>query len=224
MRARWGRGGRSVKPVEVGAWGARCDVAEAPRSQRPGGGRGTAAGNVQTHHRLHPISHRRTPAPPQEDAIANPYDAYDARIDQALRTHKRKSRMVSLAIVTIGLLIVAVALLMGGRKREGRAASLAVGDDSTAVVRLLGAPPHRCEASNLAHLENQFPSGTPRPTIDEEIVRLRRGTVSRWVYPKGQGCVPDDGATEVGLDRQGQVLWVVPTRDKRPLVYEGAPT
>ncbi|MBW3572501.1 MAG: hypothetical protein KY467_15475, partial [Gemmatimonadetes bacterium] len=134
---------------------------------------------------------RRTPAPPQEEPIAS---AYDTRVDQALRTHKRQSRMVSIAIIAIGLLVVAVSLLLGSRRREGRAASLAVGDDSTAVVRLLGEPPHRCQASNLAHLENQFPAGTPRPTVDEELVRLRRGTVARWVYPKGQGCVPDDGA------------------------------
>ncbi len=175
---------------------------------------------MQTRHRLHRIPNRRTPATPQEDPIANPYDAYDARIDQALRTHKRKSRMVSLAIIGIGLLIVAAALLFGGsRRQEGRATKVAVGDDSVSVARLLGEPPHRCEASNLAHLQEQFESGTPRPTIDEELNRLRRGTVARWVYPKGQGCVPDDGATEIGLDQQGRVLWVVPTRDKRPLVY-----
>jgi hypothetical protein len=132
--------------------------------------------------------------------------------------------MVSIAIIAIGLLIVAASLLLGGRRRESKAARIQVGDDSTAVLGLLGAPPHRCPASNLAHLENQFPSGTPRPTIDDELNRLRRGTVARWVYPRGQGCVPDDGAIEVGLDGQGRVLWVVPTRDKRPLVYEGAPT
>lgn len=174
---------------------------------------------MQTPNRLHRISHRRTPAPPQEDRIANPYDAYDARIDQALRTHKRKSRMVSLAIIGIGLLVVLGALLFGGSRREGRATQVAVGDDSASVAKLLGAPPHRCPASSLAHLETQFESGTPRPTMDEELNRLRRATVSRWVYPRGQGCVPDDGATEIGLDRQGHVLWVVPTHDKRPLVY-----
>ena len=67
--------------------------------------------------------------------------------------------------------MVAGALLLGGRRREARAASLVVGDDSTAVVRALGQPPHRCEASNLSHLESQFPAGTPRPTIDEELVK-----------------------------------------------------
>jgi hypothetical protein len=164
-----------------------------------------------------------TTAPPQEEPIATPYDA---RIDQALQSHKRKSRMVSLAIVGIGLLVLAAVMLFsGGRKRERSAMKVEVGEDSVSVVRLLGAPPHRCEASNLAHLATQFPAQTPRPTVDEELDRLRRGTAARWVYPRGEGCVPDDGATEIGLDRAGKVLWIVPARDKRPLQYaEGAPT
>ena len=191
------------------------------RNERGGGrGEGPRGRNRADTSPFASDSHRRTPAPPQEDAIANPYDA---RIDQALRTHKRQSRMVSAAIIAVGLLVVAGALLFGSSRREGRAAELVVGDDSTAVVRLLGAPPHRCPASNLAHLGDQFPPGTPRPTIDDELNRLRRGTVARWVYPRGQECVPEDGATEIGLDGQGRVLWVVPTHDKRPLVYEGAP-
>jgi len=165
---------------------------------------------------------RRATAQPQEEHIPTPYDA---RIDQALRTHKRQSRMVSLAIIGIGLLVLAVVLLTsGGRRRERAAMRVVAGDDSAAVVRLLGAPPHRCEPSNLAHLGSQFPAGTPRPTIEEETERLRRGTVSRWVYPRGQGCIPDDGATEVGLDGAGRVLWIVPARDKQPLRYQGAPT
>lgn len=164
----------------------------------------------------------RTTAPPQEEPIASPYDT---RVDPAGRIDKRKSRMVSLAIIGIGLLILAAVLLMsGGRRRERQALQLVVGDDSAAVVRLLGAPPHRCQASNLAHLADQFPAQTPRPTIEDETARLRRGTVARWVYPRGEGCVPDDGATEIGLDQAGRVLWIVPARDKRPLVYGAAPT
>jgi hypothetical protein len=163
-----------------------------------------------------------TTAPPQEEPIANPYDA---RIDQALRTNKRQSRMVSLAIIGIGLLVLAVVLLLsGGRRLERTALKVVVGDDSASVIRLLGAPPHRCQPSSLAHLGSQFPAGTPRPTIEEETERLRRATAGRWVYPRGEGCIPDDGATEIGLDRAGNVLWIVPARGKRPLVYEGAPT
>ena len=133
--------------------------------------------------------------------------------------------MVSLAIIGIGLLAVAAALLFsGGRRRESQAAKVVVGDDTAAVVRLLGQPPHRCDPSNLAHLGTQFPAQTPRPTIEQETERLRRGTAARWIYPEGEGCVPDDGATEIGLDAAGRVLWIVPSRDKRPLQYEGAPT
>jgi hypothetical protein len=148
-------------------------------------------------------------------------------VDQALRNRdrKRQSRMVSLAIIGIGLLVVAAALLFsGGRRREGQAAKVVVGEDSAAVVRLLGAPPHRCQPSNLAHLGTQFPAQTPRPTIEQETERLRRATAQRWVYPRGEGCVPGDGATEIGLDAGGRVIWIVPARDKRPLEYEaGAP-
>lgn len=133
--------------------------------------------------------------------------------------------MVSLAIIGIGLLILAAVLLTsGGRRREGQAVQLVVGDDSTDVVRLMGQPPHRCETSSLSHLADQFPAQTPRPTIEEETARLQRGTSARWVYPRGEGCIPGDGATEIGLDAAGRVLWIVPARDKRPLVYGAAPT
>lgn len=133
--------------------------------------------------------------------------------------------MVSLAIIAIGLVVLAVVLLLsGGRRRERQAVQVVPGDDSTAVIRLLGAPPHRCEPSNLAHLGTQFPAQTPRPTIEDETERLRRATTQRWLYPRGEGCVPGGGATEIGLDRAGRVLWIVPVRDERPLTYQGAPT
>jgi hypothetical protein len=133
--------------------------------------------------------------------------------------------MVSLAIVGIGLLVLAGVLLMsGGRSRERTAMKVVAGEDSASVIRLLGEPPHRCEPSSLAHLANQFPAGVPRPTIEEETERLRQRTVQRWLYPRGEGCVPGDGATEIGLDANGQVLWIVPARDKQPLRYPGAPT
>ena len=179
---------------------------------------------MQTPGGLHRISTAAPSGTAPEETIATPYEA---RVDQALRTRdrKRQSRMVSLAIIGIGLLAVAAALVFsGGRRLETQAAKVVVGDDSTAVTRLLGAPPHRCPPSNLAHLATQFPAQTPRPTIEQETERLRRATVGRWVYPDGQGCVPDDGATEIGLDAAGRVLWIVPARDKRPLEYEGAPT
>ena len=134
--------------------------------------------------------------------------------------------MVSLAIIAVGLVVLAaVWMLSSGRQRERRAMNVEVGEDSSSVIRLLGAPPHRCQPSNLAHLMSQFPAGTPRPTIEEETERLRRATAARWIYPDGEGCIPDSGATELGLDRSGRVLWIVPARDNRPLRFGGgAPT
>ena len=167
---------------------------------------------------MHRFPHSaRARAQPQEALIANDYDT---RVDDALRVNKNKSRMVSAGIIILGLLVVGGALLFSGsRKREGAAVDVMVGDDSVAVVRLLGQPPNRCEASSLAHLAEHFVAGTPRPTIDETINSLRPRTVARWVYPKDAGCVTDGGDTEIGLDRNGQVLWIVPVAEKQPLRY-----
>jgi len=170
-----------------------------------------------------PFASGSTPAraQPQEDAIVT---RYDARVDNALRKHKRQSRIVSAVIVGLGLLVVAAGLLLnGGRKRESAAGRVMVGDDTTEVTALLGPPPHRCDPSSLAHLATRFDAGTPRPTIDETIADLRQATASRWVYPRGAGCVTGDGDTEIGLDRNGRVLWIVPVTNKRPLLYQGAP-
>ena len=125
-------------------------------------------------------------------------------------------------IVGVGLLFLAVMLLTGGRQRERAASRVMVGDDSASVARLLGDPAHQCAASNLAHLRDQFPGGTPRTTIDEELARLRGETARRWLYPEGEGCIPGKGATEIGVDREARVVWVVAARDKTPLLYTGA--
>jgi hypothetical protein len=130
--------------------------------------------------------------------------------------------MVSIAIVAIGALALAVILFTGSRQRERAAMRVMLGDDSTAVVGLLGEPPHRCPPSDLAHLRSEFAGGLPRPTIDEEIARLRGETAERWLYPSGEGCVPGGGATEIGIDAGRRVLWIVPARGRRPLVYTGA--
>ncbi|HEU0016273.1 MAG TPA: hypothetical protein VFQ45_21520 [Longimicrobium sp.] len=131
--------------------------------------------------------------------------------------------MVSAGIVAAGLIVLALALLSRGRERERKAVRVMVGDDSTAVARLLGEPPHRCPTSSLGHLVEQFEAGTPRPTIETTLEQLRARTAQRWVYPDGAGCIPGDGDTELGLDAAGRVLWIVPVRERRPLVYETSP-
>ena len=95
-----------------------------------------------------------------------------------------------------------------------------IGDDSVRVIRLLGAPEHRCPPSSLAHLTNRFEPGTPRPLVEQTLARLRPLTVGRWVYPRGAGCVTGDGDTEIGIDNGGRVLWIVPATDRQPLRWE----
>ena len=152
----------------------------------------------------------RTPvrAPKREEETI----AHDP-IDRALRTHLSRSRLVSAGILLLGLLAVAAILLSADRRRERAASRLAVGDDSTAVARTMGGSPVRCPTGTLAHLYESFPGGTPRPTREAALERLRLGTAARWIYPddgEGAGCTARSGDTEVGLGRDGRVLWVVP--------------
>ena len=145
-------------------------------------------------------------------------DALDS-IDRALKTHKRRSRMVSAAIVLLGLLALAAVMFTPARRRARAASHLAVGDDSAAVVRALGAPPSRCMGAGIDHLGDEFPAGTPAPAREATLLRLRRTTAARWVYPGRGECRPSPGDTEVGIDSAGRVLWVLPAAGRVPLVY-----
>ena len=175
---------------------------------------------MQNRARLQRFHHESVTVPRGEGAIAIPYDR---PIDHALKSHKRMSRIVSAAIIVLGLGILAIVLLTGDRQRERAAVTLLPGEDSTAVKRELGDPPHRCQPSSLAHLASSFPD-LPRPTLEQELARLRAGTAQRWLYPDGAGCVPGRGDTEIGLDRDGTVLWIVPITGRRPIVYLDAPS
>ena len=145
-------------------------------------------------------------------------DALDA-VDRALKTHKRRSRMVSAAILLLGLVAVAAVMLRPERRRARAASRLEIGDDSAAVVRALGAPPSRCLGAGVDHLVSEFPRDVPRPARDATLLRLRRATAARWLYPGRGGCRPAPDETEVGIDSAGRVLWVLPATGRVPLVY-----
>ena len=124
-------------------------------------------------------------------------------------------------ILLLGLAVVAVIMLSGDRRRERAANRVMVGDDSTAVAGLLGPRPVRCPAGNLAHLYDRFPGGTPRTTRESALERLRLGTSARWIYPDDRGstaCTARSGDTEIGLGRDGRVLWVIPVTERETLV------
>jgi hypothetical protein len=136
--------------------------------------------------------------------------AYDSRIDRALGGHRKGSRLLSAAILAVGILVVVAAILFRQSQETARAArSVRVGDDSASVLTALGAPAARCGVGRLAHLAAAMPPGTPRPTTEETLATLRQGTVSRWVWGRGAGCTPRDGQTEIGFTRDGRVFWAV---------------
>jgi hypothetical protein len=158
--------------------------------------------------------------PPREEETI---PTADRHIDHALAIDKRWSRIISGGILLVGLLIVAVVLFSGMRDRERTATRVMLGDDSTAVASLLGPPPARCETGTMFHLMNHFPGGTPRLTAEADLGRLRTETATRWVYPargEAASCTPRNGATEVGYDAAGEVLWLVPIVGKHALQYE----
>ncbi len=143
-------------------------------------------------------------------------------MDQALRTRHRGVRRVTALILLAGIAVVAFILLSPGRRRERLVGDLRLMADSASVRALLGTPGATCTTGGLEHLGRRFPTGTPPAAVGEVTDRLQRETAQRWVYPLDEdgraGCVPPDGATEVGLDRQGRVLWYVPVTGRVAIV------
>jgi hypothetical protein len=131
-------------------------------------------------------------------------------------------RRVTALILLAGLAVVAYVLLSPERRRERRIADLRLMADSADVRTLLGAPGATCVTGGLEHLGRRFPTGTPPAAVEDVVARLQQETAQRWVYPPDEddpvGCVPPGGATEVGLDRRGRVLWYVPKADQVAIV------
>jgi hypothetical protein len=145
-------------------------------------------------------------------------DALDA-VDRALKTHKRRSRIVSAVIVLLGLVVIGAVMFTPERRRARAAGGLEVGDDSAAVFDALGAPGGRCLGAGVDHLVSEFPRDVPRDVRDRTLLRLRRETAARWLWPGRGDCGPAPDETEVGIDSAGRVLWVLPATGRVPLVY-----
>lgn len=145
-------------------------------------------------------------------------DGLDA-VDRALKTHKRRSRIVSAVIVLLGVIAIGAMLFTPSRRRARAAGGLEVGDDSTAVLAALGTPGSRCTGAGIDHLVSEFPGDVPRADRDRTLLRLRGATAARWLWPGRSGCGPAPDVTEVGIDSAGLVLWVLPATGRVPLVY-----
>jgi hypothetical protein len=135
---------------------------------------------------------------------------FDRSIDRAFGAHRNWSRVVSAAILTLGLVVVVgLNLLRRDRQVVHAADRVRVGDDSASVLAALGAPRVRCAPGRLEHMRDALPPGTPRTTGDEILGRLRQNTAQRWVWGRRASCVPASGQTEIGFTRGGLVYWAV---------------
>lgn len=142
------------------------------------------------------------------------------RVSRALRQPPRWVSYVTVAVIALGVLGVLLLVPRAERRRVRLVERLAPGDDSSRVVHVLGAPPLRCAAGRLVHLERRFPAGWNAAATQQALERLRQTTAQRWVFPleAGEGSCADGGrATEVGLDAAGRVLWLMALPDRRPL-------
>jgi hypothetical protein len=135
---------------------------------------------------------------------------YDRNIDRAIGSHRNWSRALSAAIIILGVVgVIGLSMLRRDRQTARAARAVRVGDDSASVLAALGTPAMRCATGGLGHLRGALPPGTPRPTADETLERLRRNTAARWVWGKRASCSPRAGHTEVGFTRGGLVYWAV---------------
>ena len=134
-------------------------------------------------------------------------------IDRALKTHKRRSRMVSLAILVLGLVAVAAAVYLSPDARRRRAVrALPLPADSALVLRTLGPQPTRCPPGAMEHLEEELSLESTEG--DSVMLQLRRDTRQRWIYPGRRGCTPQRGETELGIDSAGRALWLQPAAQR----------
>ncbi|HEX5725516.1 MAG TPA: hypothetical protein VFX98_08615 [Longimicrobiaceae bacterium] len=132
------------------------------------------------------------------------------------------SRVVSAAILGLGIIALLLVLNSADRRRERRVNRIVLDDPAVRVEQVMGRAPIRCPAGPMQHLVERFPAGTPRPTAVGTVERLRAETAERWIYPAGrrrEGCTPRTGDVEIGMDAERRVVWLVPATGERPLVY-----
>lgn len=95
------------------------------------------------------------------------------------------------------------------------------------VVAVLGEPNRICDSGRVDHLALSGP--------DSAAVRraLAERTAERWVYSRreprrpvprdpGPGCRAPSIATEIGLDAEGRLRWVVREMDQTPIEIDPA--
>jgi hypothetical protein len=141
-------------------------------------------------------------------------------IDRALHTSGKGPLIATIVIGVVGLLLLLWFVSPTERKRRAVMGELEIGADSSRVVRLLGAPV-RCSSATVARMRAGFPTDWPAPAVESVSGRLAQATAQRWVYAinrrKRLGCGAAEGHTEVGVGKDGRVLWFIPVTGRTPI-------
>jgi hypothetical protein len=123
-------------------------------------------------------------------------------------------------VVLLGAVVLLWSISPGERRREQVMERIRVGDEVARVEELLG-PAQRCPVNGLAHLRTRFADEWPVAAVDVALQRLSRETAERWVYPvdarRPADCAGGEGNTEIGIGRDGRVLWYVTITGKTGL-------
>lgn len=144
----------------------------------------------------------------------------ERQLDRAIQRRQRGIRRATGAIVLAGIGLVLWTLNTPERRQERRAGGVHIGDDTARITERFAVAGRRCSTGALEHLRDRFPSDFAPATSDALLERLRAETVERRVIPlpyRGDDCLPDAGSTEIGVDRAGRVLWLVPVTGRTPL-------
>jgi hypothetical protein len=116
---------------------------------------------------------------------------------------------LTLLILALGLVAIALAVYFSPDRRRRRLAErLPARADTTVVLRTLGPRPTRCPPGAMDHVRGEL--GSDDFAADSIMIQLRRDTRQRWIYPGTQGCTPQQGETELGIDAAGRMLWIQP--------------
>ena len=144
-----------------------------------------------------------------------------SRNPDPMRQAPKYIRVATGLVIGLGLIALALAFFGSDDSRRARQVRrLSPGLASAAVVDRLGPPPARCPVGELDYLQANFPDEFSPATAGETIARMEAETSERWVYPgrgRTPGCIATNGATEIGLGRDGRILWLVPVTGRTPV-------
>ncbi|MBW3630255.1 MAG: hypothetical protein KY464_13275 [Gemmatimonadetes bacterium] len=143
-----------------------------------------------------------------------------SRVDRVLHTHGRGPRIASLVIALLGLIILVWFLSPTERRRRSLMEEVALGADTTEVIRMLG-PPVRCPPKYTEQVRASFPEEWAPRQVETALSRMDYATRHRWVYPvnsrKPLGCNAREAHTEIGVGADGRVLWAVDVTGRTPI-------